>query len=149
MGLVMGLTLASQNTNMSILHTDHLNSVQLIKNLQTKIAQDTKLHSLNGRSYYRWIANILQCTHTSVIHVKSHTNDQDIASLLNNEANHYASIAQNATHLLPVAPIPMFYMDQYTYYCETDSWIESNIRTFVNYFISRQTLTGLSSRNNY
>jgi hypothetical protein len=68
-----------------------------------------------------------------------------LASLLNSEADHYASQAQNATQLLPAAPIPTFYMEDFALYRDSDGWIESNIRTFVDYFMARQTAKSLSS----
>jgi hypothetical protein len=65
-------------------------------------------------------------------------------SLLNNKADHYASLAQNATQVLPTTPILTFYMDQFVFYHDLDSWIELNICVFVDYFLARQTATKLS-----
>jgi hypothetical protein len=36
--------------------------------------------------------------------------------------------------LIPIAPIPTFFMDPYTFHREPDGWIESNIRYFVDHF---------------
>jgi hypothetical protein len=67
-----------------------------------------------------------------------------ISSLLNAEADHYASKAQNATHLIPAAPIPTFFMEDYTFYRDHDGWVETNIRVFVDYFLAKQTAKALS-----
>jgi hypothetical protein len=144
MGLVMGLLLALENTSSTSLYSDHLNLVQFIEDLQSKVGQETKLRTINGRSYYRWIMDLVSRTRTSVIHTKSHTNNTNLALLLNNEVDHYASRAQNATHRLPSAPIPTFYMEDIAFYRDSDGWIESNIRVFTDYFLARQTAKALS-----
>src|SRR5882762_3458477 len=67
-----------------------------------------------------------------------------ISSLLNAEADHYMSKAQNATHLIPAAPILTFFMEDYTFYRVHDGWIETNIQVFVDYFLAKQTAKALS-----
>ena len=124
MGLIAGLLMASRKTQSSTLHSDHLNSVRLIQDLRSKVGQENKLRSMNGRSYYRWIADLARRTRTSVVHVKSHTDEMGIGSRLNAEADHYASRAQNVTHLIPAAPIPTFFMEDYAFYRDHDGWIE-------------------------
>jgi hypothetical protein len=143
--LIMGLLMTSGSTGSTTLYSDHLNSVRLIEDLRSKIGQETRLRSINGRSYYRWIANLISRTCASVIHTKSHTDKRSLALLLNSEAVHYASQAQNAVHVLPIAPIPTFYMEDFALYCDSDGWIESNICIFVDYFMARQTAKLLSS----
>jgi hypothetical protein len=49
-----------------------------------------------------------------------------IGSLLNTEADHYATKAQNATHHTPSALIPTFFMEDYAFYCDGDGWVETN-----------------------
>jgi hypothetical protein len=122
-GLVAGLLLTSGSTQSCTLHLDHLNSVRFI----------------------RWIADLAIQTRTSVVHVKSHTSDLGIGSRLNAEADHYAVTAQNATQIIPTAPIPTFFMEDYVFYRDFDGWIETNIRVFVDYFLARQTARALSS----
>jgi hypothetical protein len=84
-----------------------------------------------------------------VVHVKSHTDEIGIGSRLNAEADHYASSAQNARHLIATAPIPTFFMDDYAFYRDDNGWIETNIRVFVDYFLARQTAKTLSSAYHY
>src|SRR6202042_63811 len=81
-GLIAGLLMASRKTQSSTLHSDHLNSVRLIQDLRSKVGQENKLRSMNGRSYYRWIADLARRTRTSVVHVKSHTDEMGIGSRL-------------------------------------------------------------------
>ena len=88
--------------------------------------------------------NLVCRTRTSVIHTKSHTDGESLASLLNGEADHYASRAQDTTHMLPIAPVPTFFMDDFAFYHDSDGWIESNIRIFVEHFMARQTAKSLS-----
>jgi len=105
---------------------------------------ESKFRSTNGRSYYWWIENIIKRTRTVVNHVKSHTDATDIGSWLNVEADHYTSKAQNTTHLIPIAPTPTFFMDDYVFHHEVDEWIESNIRIFIDYFLVKQTAKTLT-----
>src|ERR1700722_1190245 len=108
--IIAGLLMTIGNTQSSTLHTDHLNSVQFIEDLRSKVGQENKLRTMNGRSYYRWIVDLVTRTRTSVVHVKSHTDNTGIGSWLNAEADYYALSAQKATHLIPTAPIPTFSM---------------------------------------
>jgi hypothetical protein len=57
MGLVAGLIIASGNSQSSLLHSDHLNSVRLIQDFRSKVGQENRLRGMNGRSYH-WIANL-------------------------------------------------------------------------------------------
>jgi hypothetical protein len=77
MGIVAGLLMASKGTGSNIFH---LNPVQFIQHLRTKMGSETRLRSANAWSYYRWIANLPTCTRTLVVHVKSHTNAEGIGS---------------------------------------------------------------------
>jgi hypothetical protein len=149
MGLVMGLLLATNDNRSSTLFPDHLNSVRFIKDSCLRVEQENKLRAMNGRSYYWWIVNIIAHSQTMVIHTKSHTNIMNLASLLNNEADHYASKAQGATHLIPAAPIPTFCMDDFTFYRDSDGWVESNICVFTDYFMVRQTVVSLSHSHHH
>jgi hypothetical protein len=116
MGIIAGLLMASHGTRSNTLHTDHLNSVRFIQDLRTKMGSETTLRSTNARSYYHWIADLATHNHTVVVHVKSHTNEEGIGSQLNAEADHYASRAQNAKHVIPIAPTSTFTMDNYTFH---------------------------------
>jgi hypothetical protein len=89
--LVAGLLMAVDNSMLSTLHTDHLNSVRIIQDIRAKIGMESKLRSTNRRSYYQWIEDIVKRTRTVVGHVKSHTDARCISSWLNAEADHYTS----------------------------------------------------------
>ena len=75
--------------------------------------------------YNSWIVNLIGHTHTSVSHTKSHTDEMSLGSLVNSEADHYVSQAQNTVHMLLIAPIPTFYMEDFTFYCDSNRWIVS------------------------
>ena len=136
MGLIMGLVLSGDSTlNNNKLFTDHLNSVHFINDTRTSINQENWLRNMNGRSYYRWIVDLVQKGWTEVIHMKAHTNQVNLPSLLNDEADYYTSKSQNVTNSLHPAPIPTFFMDRFTYFQPHNGWIESNICTFVDHFL--------------
>jgi hypothetical protein len=90
---------------------------------------------MNRRSYYQWIVDLVRKSRTSVVHVKSHTNKMGIGSLLNAQADHYTSKTQNATHIILIAPIPTFLMEDYAFYHNNNGWIEMNIQVFIDYFL--------------
>jgi len=71
--------------------------------------------------------------------------DTSVAACLNSQADHYASSAQNHITSIPIAPIPTFFMDSYTFHCEMDGWIESSIRHFVRFFGAKSTADRLAS----
>src|ERR1700734_3477560 len=139
MGLVMGLILSSSGSEGANLYSDHMNSVHLIKDSRSSISQETRLRNMNGHSYYRWILDLAKETRTSVIYTKGHSKEVTLASQLNNEADYYASKSQNVASSIHPAPIPTFYMDEYTFYRLADGWIESHIRTFIEYFLVNAT----------
>ncbi|KAJ7503894.1 hypothetical protein B0H11DRAFT_2352779 [Mycena galericulata] len=46
--------------------------------------------------------------------------------------------SQRSLDLVPLAPIPTFTMDDYTFYRDADGWIEANIRVFVDHFMASE-----------
>jgi hypothetical protein len=135
-GLIMGLVLSDNETPNNKIFTDHLNSVRFIDDARTSINQDNRLRSMNGHSYYKWIMDLVRRVQTQVLHMKAHTDQVNLSSLLNNEADHYASRSQKLVNSLHQAPVPTFFMDNFTFYRHQDGWIESNIRTFVDHYVA-------------
>jgi len=84
---------------------------------------------------------------TEVIHTKAHTDQVNLSSLLNAEADHYASKSQHITNSLHPAPIPTFFMDKFTFYRPKDGWIESNIRSFIEHYVTHDTLLEIQKTN--
>jgi hypothetical protein len=52
----MALVLADPSPQ---IYTDHLNSTMLIDDSLTAVNQERRLRSMNGRSYYRWILDLV------------------------------------------------------------------------------------------
>ena len=103
-GLIMGLILSNNENLNNKLFTDHLISVHFIDDMRTSINQENRLRGMNGRSYYQWILNLVQRIPTEVT---SRLTDQvKLSSLLNYEADHYASTSQKWANSLHPAPIP-------------------------------------------
>ena len=121
--LIMGLLMALAKNSSMMLYLDHMNLVRFIKDVRSRILQETRLHSINKRSYYRWIASLISRSRMSVRHTKSHTDGMDLPLLLNNKVDHYASNVQSPTHLLSFAPVPTFLMEEYAFVCKYDRWI--------------------------
>ncbi|KII84505.1 hypothetical protein PLICRDRAFT_117547 [Plicaturopsis crispa FD-325 SS-3] len=123
MGLIAGLILSNTEDESSCLFSDHLNSVRFVEDVRSSIDQESRMRNMNGRG---------------------HSQDTDIASLLNNDADHFAVSSQRAISTTPIAPIPTFTMDEFTFYRENDGWIESNIRAFIDYFLARAASENLA-----
>jgi hypothetical protein len=99
---------------------------------------------MNGRSYYRWILDLVSRRSATITYTKAHTTDISLPASLNHEADHYASSAQKSIALIPIAPSPTFFMDPYTFHREPDGWIESNIRYFIDHFNALATADRLA-----
>lgn len=141
MGLVTALVLAKPSPQ---IYTDHLNSTMLIDDSSTAVNQDRRLRSMNGRSYYRWILDLVARRSATITYTKAHTTDTTINATLNREADHYASSAQKFIPSIPIAPVPTFFMDRYTFHREPDGWIESNLRYYVDHFSAKATANRLA-----
>src|ERR1700677_1680560 len=116
MGQIMGLILSSTGPKDASLYSNLLNSVRLIEDSRSSIGQEARLRNMNGRSYYRWIPDLATKVRTAVNYTKGHSNEVTLASLLNYEADYYASKSQKVTNSTHPAPYPTFYMDEYTFY---------------------------------
>ena len=110
------------------LYTDHKNSVHLIDDLHTNTALTSKkLRHMNARSYYRWLEDVLTRRPTlKVEYTKAHTLANSIPARLNDKAEHHATRAQTNFFGTPSAPIPTFFMDDYTLHNDSNGWMEIN-----------------------
>ncbi|KAJ7176386.1 hypothetical protein C8R43DRAFT_872728 [Mycena crocata] len=120
------------DANEAILYTDHLNSVRLIDDSQTQIDQHPRLRGMNGRSYYRWILKLTSENPFKIKYTAGHSSEVSIPARMNFEADYYASGSQRIFTKLPTAPVPTFFMDEFTFFTLRDGWIESNIRNYVD-----------------
>jgi hypothetical protein len=112
--------------------------------MQEQELQETRLRSMNGQLYYQWIMDLTKCSCTMVIHVKSHTDEKGVGTRLNAKVDHYATKAQTALHLIPIALMLTFFVEDYVFYRDGDGWIESNIHVFTGYFMVGQTAKTLT-----
>jgi hypothetical protein len=139
MGLIMGLIFAGHTSETPQIYSDHMNTTRLIHDSNTHVNQDARVRHMNARSYYRWILTLAKEKRAMVHYTRGHSDGFSIPSQMNNEADHYASSAQRALESIPHAPSPTFFMDDYTFYRENDGWIESNTRTFIDFFLTRES----------
>ena len=123
---------AAASPERNILYTDHRNSVNIIEeNKSNSTLSWKKLRHMNARSYYRWLIQILNEHDFSIRYTKAHTHLNNTEAELNREADHYATSAQRHYTSIPTAPIPTFYMDDYTFRTRSFGWIETNIKTYI------------------
>lgn len=129
-GLIAGIIISHEKLMNASIHTDHLNSVRLIDDSRTTVNLESKLRHMNARSYYCWLLSILAGSSTIVKYTKGHANNNIIPSILNTVADRHAVSAHTNTNT-PYAPIPTFFMDDYTLFNSTDGWIETNTRYYI------------------
>jgi hypothetical protein len=146
MALISAHVLQAPSNRRQVIYSDHQNSVRLLSDHNSNLGTATKLIGMNGRSYYQWLFSVNERTRADVIYTQGHSATTTISSLLNNKADHYATQAQKYLPLVPRAPTPTFFMDDFTPYREIDGWIESNIRSFVDMSLARQTSSLLPTR---
>ena len=127
-----------QNDLVMIL-TDHLNLVRLIDNSQTNISQVPHLCYMNGRSYYHWILSLINLSQVAVTYTAGHSDQLTLEARMNGEADLLATTSQKVYAELLYAPIPSFFMNDFTIYSETDGWIELNVMHFVNILLTCKT----------
>jgi len=151
MGLIAGhiLTMECEIDKPQELFSDHLNTVRFIQDARSRISQEAQLRYRNGRSYLRWLQNLVQRSTLRVQYTKGHSDQVSIQAKLNDEADYYATDGQKYINKLPVAPIPTFYMNDYTFYRDQDGWIESNIRNFVEKTMALKTSNNLAIGNRH
>ncbi|KAJ7500598.1 hypothetical protein B0H11DRAFT_1714535 [Mycena galericulata] len=116
----------------------------MIEDSRSSVNQDAKLRRMNARSYYRWILSLTREKNVDVIHTKSHTDELSLPSQMNFEADHYAASSQKYINVIPKAPVPTFFMDDFNFYTDRDGWIESNIRQLVNTIMTENTADALA-----
>ena len=146
-GIISALVLSNRTrTDVQSNHrllTDHLNTVQLVDDSQTGIDQTPRLRFMNGRSYYRWLLDLVKQFKTQINYTPAHSNETTVEAKLNSEADFYASTSQKLAKSLPVAPIPRFYMNDFTFHSKSDGWIESNIPFYIDALMTKRVANEL------
>ena len=64
-------------------------------------------------------------------YTKGHSEELSSQSVLNSEADYYATKEQTIANSLPLATTPTFFMDEYAFHRSLDRWIETNIRSYI------------------
>ena len=128
--------------------TDHLNSVRLVDDSQTKVSQILRLRYMNRRSYYRWILSLIKCNHVAITYTKGHSNEKTMEARLNEEVDYLATSSQKTFAELSYSLIPLFFMNDYMLHSETDSWVESNTMHFVDILLERKVAAALGIGHN-
>ncbi len=98
---------------------------------------------MNGRSYYCWLLDLVKQFKTRIDYTPGHSNEITVEAKLNNEADFYASTSQKFAKSLPVAPIPTFYMNDFTFHSKSDGWIESNIPFYIDALMTKRSANEL------
>lgn len=146
-GMISALVLSkftrNDDQNNHRLLTDHLNTVRLVNDSQSNVDQTPRLRFMNGRSYYRWLLDLTSQLKTQIDYTPGHSTETTLEAKMNNEVDLYATKSQGFAKDIPTAPIPTFYMNNFTFHSRTDGWIESNIPSYVDARMIRQSATEL------
>ncbi|KAJ3753735.1 hypothetical protein EV360DRAFT_87504 [Lentinula raphanica] len=132
----------------SIIYTDHLNSTRLISDSLTSPPLPHSWSSLPARSLYHRILDILHRSRDlpEIKYITAHTGATDQGSLANHFADIVASKSQHDLISPPHAPLPTFFMDPYTLFSPSHSYIESNISTHISSVLVHQQTSDTSFR---
>ena len=154
MGMIGSSVLANSSDNQSsTVFSDHMNTTRIIDDHRAGSNTTAKLRFMPGRSYYRWLINLLdRKPMLKVQYTPGHSKDlSSDASQLNFKADHYASRASSAdiAWKVPLAPVPTFFRDEYSVYEENLGWIESNIKSLVISLMDRSTAKTLGMGHRY
>ena len=68
LSILHGELISDSQNNSSVIYTDHLNSTRLINDSQTSTNIDARLRHMNGRSYYKWILNLLGSRQAAILY---------------------------------------------------------------------------------
>ncbi|KAJ7628797.1 hypothetical protein FB45DRAFT_919275 [Roridomyces roridus] len=122
-----------QTTNYeNTIFTDHLNSIRTI---HTSIHAPFPAHqwdALPNRSLYRWLRHLLlQPYAPSLIYVKAHTQNLDIATKLNDCVDRLASSSHYGTLRPPPVPVPTFFMDHFTLHSPSDRYVDTSLPQYL------------------
>ncbi|KAJ7758442.1 hypothetical protein B0H14DRAFT_2249938, partial [Mycena olivaceomarginata] len=109
----------------------------------------SRLQGINKRAYYRWILELPHEGPAIMTYTRGHSAELTLPAQMNWEADHYTSGAQKSVtvDLVPHAPTPTFSMDSFTFHTIVDGWIESNTRSFANFFLATGTASKLTLGN--
>jgi hypothetical protein len=152
-GKVMALTsaciLMDRCDTEQTVYTDHLNTVRFIDDARSKVDQSNRIRKMNGRSYYRWLLELLENRNVTLKYTKSHTGGADKGSKLNGEADLLATEGQNHFDRIPPAPTPTFKLDNFSLHQNQLGWIESNALVAIEQTIAKQTAQDLAFGHRY
>ncbi|KAJ6593172.1 hypothetical protein B0H19DRAFT_1055800 [Mycena capillaripes] len=120
MALMAGILFSDPSISLPHIYTDYLNVVNAIQDARSNVNQVARLRCMHARLYYRWILSLAREKDVEVIHTKGHTDELLVPSQMNFEADHYTLTSQRYIENVPRAPVPTFFMDDYTFHTDAD-----------------------------
>lgn len=128
--------------------TDHLNSARLIQNAMASAPAQHAWSSLPARALYRWLLDVLQHHYRPprIEYTRAHTGSSTPESIVNDIVDRLASSSQHHTIRPPPMPVPTFSLDDFSLFSTYDSYIDSDILTYITSCSSHDTLSDPSFR---
>lgn len=122
--------LARLHPHQITIHSDHLNSIQLLSSHPSTLS----LKNNPARSIYRWILDIWQSMpHPPLLtHVRAHTSSNSLPSQLNRLADYLATSSNSLLLPPPSLPLPTFFMDSFVPYSTNFGFIENSLFSFCD-----------------
>ncbi|KAK1229492.1 hypothetical protein PQX77_007442 [Marasmius sp. AFHP31] len=142
------LSIPPESVNNISLYSDNSNAIRNIPH--AKAFPSFRFSSNPTRSLYRWISSLLQKHNLndrlSIHHIPSHTNSTTPPAKANDLADKLASSAHRLLIPPPPAPIPTFYMDNFTLFSSRHSYIESDPTAYISNILATKQANDRSFR---
>lgn len=84
--------------------------VKFIEDSKAIIDQQGKFQHMNAQSYYRWILSLVETKSVAIEYTAGHSDEATLPSIMNYEADHYASGSQKYLEHVS-STLPTFMMD--------------------------------------
>ncbi|KAK7027262.1 hypothetical protein VNI00_015351 [Paramarasmius palmivorus] len=131
-----------------VIYSDNSNAVRHLNNALNLPSYNWA--SNPARALYRWIMDIVHRRHHTapllIQHIPSHTSSTSPPARANDLADRIASSAHRSIPRPPPAPLPTFFMDDYTLFSKTHSYIESNPFLYISNILARRSAYEASFR---
>ncbi|KAK7032095.1 Nucleosomal histone H3-Lys79 methylase [Paramarasmius palmivorus] len=131
-----------------VIYSDNSNAVRHLNNALNLPSYNWA--SNPARALYRWIMDVVHRRHHRapllIQHIPSHTSSTSPPARANDLADRIASSAHRSIPRPPPAPLPTFFMDDFTLFSKTHSYIESNPFLYISNILAHRSAYEASFR---
>ncbi|KAL0571565.1 hypothetical protein V5O48_010397 [Marasmius crinis-equi] len=146
---ILHLPTTPQSVHFTIF-SDNANAVRHVNNILSSPSDPPKWITNPARALYRWIAAIVHHrnlhSRVSVIYTPSHTSSNTIPARANDLADRLASSHIKLLIRPPPAPLPTFFMDNFTLFSDHHSYIEADPLLYISTLLASKASSDLDFR---